>query len=398
LKPFPATLLFVLLAAGCASAPHPPSRQVREIAEEFYEQRLRADPFNATEVGDERYNDRFTINLRESDRAARRALYEKYRAEFEGIDPSSLDEQSRLTREIFLAQAELELAALQQPDHLLPVHQFGSLPAYFAELGSGAGVHPFRTVKDYDDFLSRIGQFPMWAESAIANMREGISKGIVQPRILIEKTIPQFDKLAPGEPQASIFYTPVRDMPQAFSEADRERLSAAYTKAIRDTVSPTYRRLATFLRDEYLPAARATTSISALPGGEPWYRYLVRRYTTTDLTPEQIHEIGLREVARIHGEMQAIREQVAFQGDLKQFFDFVRNDPRFKYASREDVVSTFRGIKRKVDPELPKLFDILPKADYQVRAVEPFQEATSASYYQPATPDGTRPGVFWVNS
>jgi uncharacterized protein (DUF885 family) len=390
----------VLLLQGCATAPPPDaSAGVHALTEQFFEERLPLNPLQATEYGDFRFNDRFTLDLRGEDRAARRALYERYVAAFEAVDPSTLNEQSRLTREVVLQNTQYELEALRFPGHLLPVHQFGSMPAYFAELGSGAGIHPFRTVKDYDDFLRRMDGFVIWTDAAIANMREGVSTGIVQPRIVIEKALPQFEEIARQPVDESIFFTPIRNMPASFSEADRTRLTGAYRAAISGKITPTYARLAKFLRDEYLPVTRESVSLAALPSGEAWYRSLVRRHTTTTLSPEEIHVIGLREVARIQGEMNAVMRRVRFEGDLRQFFEAVRQDPTLKFSSREEIVETYRQIKNRVDPQLPRLFDVFPQADYQVRPVEPFQEASAAGgSYQPATPDGSRPGVFWVNT
>jgi uncharacterized protein (DUF885 family) len=399
------TIVLALFVAACATAPPgtsaPASRPtpVVELSERYYDTKLEFDPFQATEIGDNRFNDRFTMDIDPADRAARSETARRFRDELLKIDRAALTPEDALTWDIFRTNLTYELDLLDHPAHLLPINQFSSVPAYFVELGSGAGIHPFRTVKDYDDFLARIDGFVRWTDLAIANMQEGVRTGIVQPRILIDKAIPQFEAQVVASPDESIFYRPVTNMPASFSEADRIRLTAAYRAAIQNQVVPAYRRLAAFLRTEYLPATRDTVGLSQLPGGRDWYAALVRRSTTTGLTPEEIHEIGLREVIRIQGEMNSVMRTVGFTGTVREFGQHLLQDPRFRFKSREEIVQTYRDIKQRVDRLTPKLFDTIPRADYEVKPVEPFQEATAAGgSYQPATPDGTRPGVFWVNT
>jgi uncharacterized protein (DUF885 family) len=188
-------------------------------------------------------------------------------------------------------------------------------------------------------------------------------------------------------------------MPESFPAADRERLTAAYRAAIVGEVLPAYRRLRDFVRDEYLPRCRDTAGYAALPDGRAWYAHRVKASTTTDLTPDQIHEIGLREVARIRSDMEAVKAQVGFQGDLAAFFKWLREDPRFYYASADDLLAGFRELQKKVNALLPREFDVFPRADYEVRAVEAFRAKSMAGgEYMPGTPDGKRPGVFYVNT
>jgi uncharacterized protein (DUF885 family) len=196
-----------------------------------------------------------------------------------------------------------------------------------------------------------------------------------------------------------VYWGPIRNLPEGFGAADRERLTAAYRAAIEGKVVPTYRRLHDFMRDEYLPRTRTSVGLDALPDGAAWYAQRVRDITTTDLTPAQIHDIGLAEVARIRNEMKGVMQRVGFEGDLDAFFRFLNTDPRFVWPSREALVAGYVDIKNRVDPQLPKLFEVLPKADYEVRAVEPFREKSAAGgSYQAASEDGTRPGIFYANT
>jgi uncharacterized protein (DUF885 family) len=201
------------------------------------------------------------------------------------------------------------------------------------------------------------------------------------------------------KPEDSLFWGPVRNMPTDFSQADRERLTAAYSAMISTKILPSYRRLRDFVRDEYLPKCRTSVGLDALPDGVAWYEYNVREITTTDYTPAQIHEIGLAEVARIHGEMRGVMKKVGFEGDLNAFLDYLQEDPKFFWDTREELIQGYVDIKKRVDPRLPDLFEILPKADYEVRAVEPFREKSAAGgQYQAASLDGSRPGIFYANA
>ena len=217
--------------------------------------------------------------------------------------------------------------------------------------------------------------------------------------VLGERVLPQLQAHVVAKPEDSLYFGPVRDMPADFSAADRERLTAAYRAAIETKVVPSYRRLHDFMRDEYLPKSRTSVGLDALPDGKAWYEYNVRDVTTTDYTPAQIHEIGLSEVARIRGEMKGVMEKVGFKGTLDEFFVFLNTDPQFVHPSREALVQGYVDIKNRVNPELPRLFETLPKADYEVRAVEPFREKSAAGgSYQAASEDGSRPGIFYANA
>jgi uncharacterized protein (DUF885 family) len=275
----------------------------------------------------------------------------------------------------------------------------GSMASEFAVLGSGAGAQPFRNARDYDNFLARTRDFVAWSDAAIAALREGVARGVTLPKPAIAKVIPQLRDLALAEPERSLFWQPVLAMPESLSAADRARLTAAWRSAIVDDIAPAYARLADFIEKEYLPHARTTVGWSALPDGAEWYRYLIRAQTTTDLTPDQIHRIGLAEVARIRREMQDVARQVGFKGDLHAFFRRAQQDDSLYYTRPEDLLEAYRELKRRIDAKLPSMFSDFPKADYEVRAVEPFRAASaSGASYQPASADGSRPGYFYVNT
>lgn len=375
------------------------SRKLNTLFEAYFEETLRLNPVLATSIGDPRYNDRFEVSISPEWRARAEKLDRDYLERVKAIDPKLLSGQDLLSYEIFKAGRELDIAGYRYPSHLIPLNQFYSTPNFFAQLGSGGGLQPFETVKDYDDFLKRLDGFVAWTDQAIVNMREGIAKGYTLPRVLGERVLPQLQAHVVAKPEDSLYFGPVRDMPADFSAADRERLTAAYRAAIETKVVPSYRRLHDFMRDEYLPKSRTSVGLDALPDGKAWYEYNVRDVTTTDYTPAQIHEIGLSEVARIRGEMKGVMEKVGFKGTLDEFFVFLNTDPQFVHPSREALVQGYVDIKNRVNPELPRLFETLPKADYEVRAVEPFREKSAAGgSYQAASEDGSRPGIFYANA
>jgi len=375
------------------------AQRLNELVEAYFEDQLRLNPLSATSIGDRRYDDRYEVTIAPEWRARAERLERDYLVRVQQIDPARLSGQDLLTYQVFKSGLETEIEGYRFPSHLIPINQFYSAPNGFAQLGSGNGMQPFDTVQAYDNFLKRVDGFVAWTDQAIANMREGTQKGYTLPRVLAERVLPQLQAQAVARPEDSIFWGPVRNFPESFSVADRERLTAAYRVAIETKLVPSYRRLHDFMRDEYLPKTRTTVGLDALPDGKAWYEYRVREITTTDLTPAQIHELGVAEVRRIHAEMQGVMQQVGFKGTLQEFFVFLNNDPQFAWPSREALVQGYVDIKRRVDPQLPKLFEILPKADYEVRAVEPFREKSAAGgSYQAASEDGSRPGIFYANA
>jgi uncharacterized protein (DUF885 family) len=403
----------VLLAACAASTPIPPASQTSAVPapvagahaelaslfDRYFEETLELNPLQATFIGDNRYNDRLPNSIGPEQRAKQRDLNERYLASAKKIDPDALDGPERISLEIFLRERARALEAERFPDHLIPIDQAGGLLTTMPALGSGTNAQPFVTVQDYDNWLRRVDGQIVWMDQAIVNMREGMAKGVVQPRPVMEKVLPQLDAMIVDDPTSSDYYGPIRKLPSDFSAADRERLTAAYTSTIRDKLVPAYRRLRTFVHDEYLPHARASVAWTALPDGEAWYAFFVAEHTTTSMTPEEIHQLGLSEVARILGEMDKVRQRVGFQGDLHAFFTYLRTDPKFYYTRGADLVAGYLDVKKRIDAALPKLFSVFPKADYEVREVEAFRARSAAgAYYQQASADGSRPGIFYVNT
>lgn len=375
------------------------ARRANEIFEEYFEKQLELNPIYATAIGDHRYNDRFAVTISPEWQARSLEVDREYLARIRKINENLLSGQDLLSYRIFVRDLERNIEGARYPDHLLPLNQFYSTPNFFAQLGSGQSLHPFRTVKDYEDFLGRVDGFVAWVDQAIINMNEGIEKGYTQPKILIERVVPQLEAHIVVSAEDSLFWKPIARLPDDIAAEDRERLAAAYRDAIMNRIVPAYAKLRDYVVETYLPNCRETHGMWDLPDGENWYAFLVEGTTTTDLTPAEIHQIGLDEVARIHEEMRGVMRETGFEGTLDEFFEFMNSDPRFIAESREELLEGYRALKDRVNPNLPKLFDVMPKSDYEVRAVEPFREksASGASYMRGA-PDGSRPGVFYVNT
>ncbi len=403
-----AMLAALILVAACSESTEStatatpeasPSAALHALFEEHFERDLEMNPLSATSIGDYRYNDRMANSNSPEYLAESEAMDKEFLTRLMDIDREQLDYQDQLSFDIFKINRELSLEGNQYPFHLQPINQFYSMTSSFVQLGSGTSSHPFKTVKDYEDFLSRADQFSINIDQVITNMKEGMQQGVTQPRILMKKLVPQINAHIVDDIEESNFYTPVANMPEDFSDEDRARLMAAYKDKISSTIIPAYQRISNFLGDEYISSARETVGLYAQPNGADWYSYMVRLRTTTDMTPNDIHQIGLDEVARIHEEMRGVMEEVGFEGSLSEFFEFVNTDDQFFYDEAEELIQGYRDMSDHVSELSENLFDVTPKTGFEVRRVEPFREASaSKGSYRSGTPDGSRPGVFFANA
>ena len=378
-----------------------PSRaaQLDGLYDEWFEASLKLNPLQATQIGDARYNDQLPNMLAPQWRDAMRQMNADYLARARAIGNAGLTGQDLLSYELFVRDLAQELEANDYPRHLAPLNQFYSFASQFAVLGSGTTAQPFKTVADYDHWLKRARVIPEVFDQGIANMREGIAAGITQPRVLMEKVLPQLDAQIVEDVEKSTYWGPIRNFPADFGAAERERLTREYRALIAGELVPAYRRLRDFVASEYLPAARTSVGLGALPNGAAWYAFQVRQSTTTTLTPEQIHQIGLAEVARIQGEMRKVQQQLGIEGSLQDFFAAMKADPRNYFDSEDALLQAYRDFRATVEPRLPQLFDIRPKADFEIRAVEAFRAASaSAGSYSAPSEDGSRPGIFYANT
>ncbi len=367
------------------------------LLHEYYEDRLKLYPLEATAIADERYNDQLPVDISDSYREKLKTFYSSYAEKFKTIDRAALSGQSVLSFDIMQYEMKMQLEGLTFHDNLMPINQFWSMHISFPLLGSGSGNQPFKTVKNYDDFLGRIHGFTSYVDTMISNMKRGMEMGIVPPKSLMEKVLPQLTGIIVKDPMQSVFAGPIKKIPESFSAEDKKRLTELYTTAIKNEIVPSYDKLYSFVKNEYLPKCRATSGISEVPGGKEVYAYLAKFWTTTNLTPDEIYAIGEKEVARIRGEMERIKTETGFTGTLKEFFHFIHTDKQFMpFKQDSDVINAYRAIETKMQPQLKKLFNLVPKAKFEVRQTEAFREVSASAEYNQAAPDGSRPGIFYV--
>ncbi len=399
-----AILAATLFVAACGggqqdTAPEDAATALAALFDEHFERNLELNPMSATAIGDDRYDDRMAITMSQEYRDADRLLDEEFLARLLEFDRNALGDQDQLSYDIFKVRREQSLAGNEFPFHLQPMNQFYLMTNFFVQLGSGSSLHPFKTVKNYDDFLSRADDILVNIDLAMDNMQEGMRAGVVQPEILMVKVVPQITAHIVDSAEESNFWMPITNMPEDFSDADRERLTEAYRDAIENKFVPTFERLNNFIGDEYIAASRETVGLGDQPNGANWYAYMVKLRTTTDMTPDEIHEIGLDEVARIHGEMRGVMEDVGFEGDLKDFFDFANTNDQFFFDEGDDLIQGYRDMSDHIEGLAKNLFDVSPKTGFEVRRIEAFREASApGGQYQGGTPDGSRPGVFYANA
>lgn len=392
--------------AAAPAAPVAPAVDPAQLAAEletlygqFWEESLQLNPIQATFIGDPRYNDQLPNFLSAQFRQQSHDFDQRWLDKMQAIDPAPLQGQARLSYDIFVRSLKSELESERFPTWMQPIDQFRNIGSFAVQLGSGTGAQPFKTVADYDNWVKRADAMVAIFDTAIANMREGMAAGVVQPKVLMQKVLPQLDAIIKDKPEDTQFWGPIKNLPADFAEADKTRLSDAYRALIGERLIPAFQRLRTFIADDYLPACRDSVALSALPDGQAWYAFNVKNQTTTDLTPEQIHQIGLDEVARIQGEMREVMQQVGFTGELKEFFHYLTTDKQFEFSNEQALLDSYNGLRARVEAGVPGLFSLVPKAPFEIRPVEPFRAASAAGgQYFPPSADGSRPGIFYVNT
>ncbi len=396
--PLALATLFGLASAQAAT----PAERLADVATRYYDARARFEPLAATEGGDNRFDDQLGLSISPAERSKHFAAWRGFLKELAALPAASLPPAERLNRELLEEQLRGQLAFERYPDHLLPLHQMGATPFQLAFYSSGQGGQPLKTAAQLDAYLKRVAGLPVWCDQAIANMREGIKRGVVQSAPVVEAALPLLKNLAEADAEHSPYTAPVRALPEGISAADRARLTEAYHRELIERAQPALHRLLAFVEIDYLPAARKRGSIglAALPNGKAWYRQWVRESTTTDMTPEQIHELGLREVARIQGEIVRIAPQLGFAGDpLKNggLLAWARTDERFRpFKTEAEILDAYRAINARVGPQLPKLFGQLPRMALDIRAEPELTRETASDHYTVGQADGSAPGVFWA--
>ena len=399
-RAFPGLLLlaFALTSPVRAEEPAPAITTLHQLFDDEWERRLREDPLEASQIGDARYNDRWpdeSLNgiarSHEGDLAAQRRLAQ--------IDLSKLGARDSLNFELFKRALENRIERYRYRDFLMPVNQQGGIQSAAEDVQRAVR---FIRVKDYEDYIARLESFGRYVDQTVALMKQGVEEGRTPPRVLMERLPRQIEAQISEKPEDSAFYAPFRQLPADIADDTRAWLRERALTAIRAVVVPAYRRLLKYFNESYLAASRGSIAASALPEGKDYYAWCARYFTTTRLTPEEIHEIGLKEVARIRAQMDAITDKLAqegkFKGSFQQFLEFLRGDPQFYYKTGGELFTAYQVLAKRIDPELPKLFGKLPRLTYGVKAIpdDAAPDVTTA-YYVPGSPEAGRAGYFYVN-
>ena len=394
----------IIIVAALASCKQPENnsnsednKELATLLDNYFEEVLQLYPINATTIGDTRYNDLLPIDFTDSYRLKLKEVYTRYLADITKFNREQLNQHDQISYDIFKREMEMNTEGLGFHDNYIPSNQFAALPLALGQMGSGEGIQPFKTVKDYDNWIKRATAFSVWTDSAIVYFKKGMEAGFVLPKSLVIKMVPQMQGMVTDSAQGSLFYGPVKKMPENFSDADKQRITDGYVKLINEQLIPSFKKLGNFLQKEYLPKTRTTSGIGTLPDGAKYYAYLVRQQTTTNKTPEEIYQTGLQEVARIRANMDSIKNVTGFKGNLPAFFEFMKTDKQFMpYKTPKEVLDAFEAIHQRMMPNLKKMFTVTPKTGFEIRQTEAFRAASASAEYNQGTPDGSRPGIFYV--
>ncbi|MDB4999470.1 MAG: hypothetical protein JWR76_547 [Mucilaginibacter sp.] len=373
------------------------NKQLAKLFDNYYEGYLKLDPLTATSIGDARYNDQLPNTGSVEYLKQAHDFYAAYLDSIKTFKREDLDDNDKISYDIFVYEAQTNLDGFQYHLEYMPFNQMFALPITMGQLGSGSNAQPFKTVKDYNDWLKRLAAFSAWADTAIGNFNNGIKTGVVLPKALVVKMIPQMQSFVVTDVTKSIFYDPIKSMPADFSDADKKTITQAYKKTIADVAVPTYKKLATYLQNEYLPHTRSTSGLSSVNDGAAKYAYLVKQQTSTTRTPEEIYQTGLSEVARISKQMDSIKNVVGFKGDRAAFFEYMKTDAKFMpYKTPAAVLKAFEDIHKRMEPNLKKMFTHVPKTPFMIKQTEAFRAASASAEYNQGSADGKRPGIFYV--
>jgi uncharacterized protein (DUF885 family) len=397
-----ATIMLVctLLLQSCQKkdeAVTTPNKALNDLFEQYYQERLKLYPFDATAAGDNRYNNIFKNGLDEKYTREQKDFFSKYKEELDAYKDDALNENDLISKQLLTFECDRSLEQLNYREDLMPMSQFSSMPLAMGQFAGGTSLQPFKTVKDYNDWLERLEGFNTWLQMAIPKLKEGVAKGYVLPKALTVKVLPQMEAMTGTDVKNHLYYSPIKLFPKTFTDAEKKDLDAKYTKIISEKLIPSFQALYKYMSTDYLAASRATSGISGITDGEKYYKTLIKGYTTTDMTADEIHQLGLKEVARIKAEMEKVKKEVGFTGDLKAFFDHVRTRKELMpFTEPRQVIAHFNKIHETMKPNLEKLFGKKPKTGFEIKRTEAFREASASAEYNSGSVDGTRPGVFYV--
>ena len=397
MKKLPILLTVILIFFLSCESNQNISDKLNIVFENYYQESLKLYPMMATSQGDTRYNDFLPNNLSDEFRNNEKVFYSNYKKLLNDFNDNKLNDEDLLSKKVLLWQCDRNLERLSFNEHFMPINQMWTLQLNIGQYAAGLSAQPFKTVKDYNDWLLRLDDYIIWLNSAENRMKEGIKSGYVLPKSLIKKVIPQLKTILNSDLKENLFYSPARQFPSDFSEYQKSILKEKYKIVVLNKIIPAYQKLYDFMSNEYLLEGRDSSGIDAIDNGLDYYDYSIRLYTTTDMTADEIHNLGLNEVARISKEMKIIKNKVGFEGNLKSFFNHVRElDILTPFENPDQVIQNFNKIYEKVKPKVDSLFGVQPKTPFEVRRTEAFREASASAEYNPGSLDGTRPGIFYV--
>lgn len=410
-----ALLTLILILGGCQEEKTTLSSEQQTVSidslfEAFHQFKLKINPLEATNIGLTEYNGSLVNYISEDIQTSMVEEYSQFLTAIHAIDQSILKESQQLSLKVMQWDCEIKKEGLTNtmttvaspmfdlPNiSLMPINQIFSFHLYIASFAEAGGAQPFSTVQDYENWLLRVDDLLIWLKTAQANMQEGIQQKVVLPKVIIKKMVKQLDQFTNPSIEEHLYYSPIKNFSQEIPASERERLDIAYRKMINNKLIPAYNKLKRFLSDVYFPKGTETSGIGALPNGDSTYQYLIKYHTTTDMTPDEIFDLGQKEVTRILQEMEKVKEQVGFKGNLKAFFNHVRTSKeQMPFTHPEQVLQNFDSIHEHMKGNLGKLFDLTPKGDFEVRRTQAFREASASAEYIVGSKDGSRPGIFYV--
>lgn len=369
--------------------------KLHQFFDEYYKESNVLNPVNATFNGVNDYNDLFPADDAEHLKKVH-LFYSNYLSRLQSFSKKSLNKEDKISCAIMENDLKTGLLLEKYHSEYMPITQFWNAPSFMAMLGSGSSAQPFKTAKDYDNWLKRCKAYTYYTDVAIDNMRKGIKSGYVLPKSLVIKVIPQMQALAKNDDNSS-FYEPIKNFPKDFSENDKSRFTKAFKETIPNDIFASNQKLADFFQNEYLPKARLTSGINALPNGKEMYKDYIFANTTTHKDPEEVYQLGLSEVARITAEMENIKNQIGFKGTLPELFAFMKTDKQFyPFKTDKEVLDAYQSVYDKIKPSLPKYFGIAPKTPFEIRKTEDFRAASASPQYIPGDLPTNRPGIFYA--
>jgi uncharacterized protein (DUF885 family) len=367
-----------------------------ELLSNYNEESYKLFPLNATFAGDNRYNDQLPNDLTDEFKDSLKSFYSDTKNSLSKFNDVDLTDSEKMSKDVLTWDCDINLERLNFREDLTPINQMWTMNLMFGQLASGSGAQPFKTVEDYNNWLKRVDSYLDWMNSTEERMKEGIELGHVLPKSLIKKVIPQLASLT-GATEEHLFYQPIKKLPEEFSDDEKKELTASYTDMVQNKIVPAYKKLHAFMSTDYLNAGRISSGIDDTPNGEGYYKHQIKTYTTTNMTADEIHQLGLKEVARILSEMEKVKKEVGFNGDIKSFFNDLRgNKALMPYTEPQQIIDNFNAIHETMKPQIEKLFDVKPKTSFEVRRTETFREASASAEYNPGSLDGTRPGIFYA--